>query len=62
MTRVFFLGNALFSLLYLRYFAFSWKACLSRRLTFLDFFLKSFLENLGFSLPFGLRILHSLEV
>ena len=34
---VFSLENALFSFLYLRYFAFWWEACFSKRLTSLDF-------------------------
>ena len=62
MNGVFFLEDALFKLLYLRYFAFSWEDFFSRRLISLDFFLKSFLENFGFYLPLDLRTLHYREV
>ena len=61
MTRVFFL-DALLRLLYLRYFAFSREAFFSMILNSLDFFLKSFLENLGLLLPLALIVLHSLVV
>ena len=61
MTGVFFL-DALLRLLYLRYFAFSREAFFSMILNYLDFFLKSFLENLGLPLPLALRVLQSLEL
>ena len=62
MTRVFFLEDVSFRLLYLRYFVFCCEASFSSRLISLDFFLRSLFENFGFSLPLDFRTLHSREV